>query len=66
VTFGSKRVGTALGVGFVSSNSAITVNLDNTRLIGSAIDGTPDELYLGARPLTANANIDGGILWREN
>ena len=34
--------------------------------IGSAIDGTPDEMWLCARALTANADIEGGINFRED
>jgi len=33
--------------------------------LGSAIDGTPDELWLIAMPLSSNADIHGGLSWQE-
>lgn len=39
--------------------------LDNALRLGSAIDGTLDEIVLCVRPLSSNADIDGGLGWRE-
>ena len=33
--------------------------------LGSLIDGTPDEFVLAARPLAADADIQGALTWRE-
>jgi len=62
VTGGTKLVG-----GFVKSgnNSGdVTIGVKNARLIGSAIDNTPDEIFLCVMPLSANADISGGITRR--
>ena len=37
----------------------------NTLRLGSAIDGTRDEVYLAVRPFGTNANIQGAAIWRE-
>jgi hypothetical protein len=54
--------------GFVASAKGggdIGVQLDNALRLGSAIDGTVDAIVLCVRPLSANADIDGGLGWRE-
>ena len=54
--------------GYVKSGaSSGSLNTETTSQlrIGSAIDGTRDELWLCVIPLTANADIYGGISWNE-
>ncbi len=49
-----------------SNNSGdVTIGTGNALLLGSAIDGTVDEIYLCVRPFSSNADITGGITWRE-
>lgn len=63
VTGGTKLMG-----GFVKGGvtaGSISASLTNAIYLGSAIDGTVDEIYLCVRPFTSNADIDGGITWRE-
>ena len=40
-------------------------DLKNSLLLGAKIDGTPDEIVLCVRPLSANADIQGSLTWRE-
>jgi len=54
--------------GLVKSSGAagsFTLEISNALLLGSAIDGTPDEIFLCVRPYAAGADIDGGITYRE-
>lgn len=39
--------------------------LDNALKLGSAIDGTVDELVLCVRSFGANAEVEGGLQWKE-
>ncbi len=41
--------------------------IDNARTLGSAIDGTVDEIVLGIRPIAGSValSVEGGIKWRE-
>ncbi len=41
--------------------------LTNALQLGSAIDGTPDELVLAVRPIggVSDVNVEGGMSWRE-
>lgn len=58
--------GTDLGGGFASIDTLIaTQALENSLLLGSLIDGTPDEIVLCVRPLSLNADIQGSLTWRE-
>lgn len=60
--------GTFLDGGYVKSagnSGAITQEGKNAIKLGSAIDGTRDEIYLCCRPLTNGADIYGSITWRE-
>ena len=60
--------GTQMMGGFVTAGStsgAVTLALDNAIHLGSQIDGTRDEIYLCVTPFTANADINGGLTWRE-
>jgi len=47
------------------STGSISEPINSARLLGEAIDGTRDEVYLCARPLSAGADILGSISWRE-
>lgn len=57
--------GTFIAGGFADASAAQNAALDAAIHLGSAIDGTRDELVLCARPLSANADIQGSITWRE-
>lgn len=60
--------GVVLAGGYVvasGSSGDVTIGISNARLLGAAIDGTRDEIYLCMRPLTPNANAKGGITRRE-
>lgn len=60
--------GTVLAGGVVKgSNSTgdVTIGVENALLLGSDISGTRDEIYLCCRPFSANADIHGGLVWRE-
>ena len=46
-------------------NRSISKELDTALLLGSKIDGTVDTIVLCVRPLSANADIQGSITWRE-
>jgi len=63
VTGGTKMIGGLVKAG--GGTGSITVDVDNALLLGAAIDGTVDEIVLCCRPLGSNADIDGGITWRE-
>lgn len=51
----------------VSTNSggAITSELNNALRLGVALDGTLDTMVLCVRPLSANADIEASLAWRE-
>lgn len=54
--------------GFVKAGNvsgSYSAPLDNALRLGAAIDGTLDFITLGVRPLTANADIELGMGWRE-
>lgn len=54
--------------GYVKSGSTAgdtTQNVTSQLRIGAAIDGTRDEMWLCVVPLAANADIYGGISWKE-
>ena len=57
--------GTLVNAGFAKSSASISSILPNALHIGAAIDGTRDELVLCVRPLSANADIQASITWRE-
>lgn len=64
--------GTYITGGYVASGNAqnasgsIAQEIPNALSIGSAIDGTPDEIWLCARALTnVNTLVEGSITWRE-
>lgn len=54
--------------GFVKSGASsgdVSGALQNAIRLGSAIDGTPDEIVLCVRPLANNATIEAGMTWQE-
>lgn len=58
--------GTLLAGGYASVDQlSIQSQLANAIHLGSAIDGTPDELVFCVRPLSSNADIQGSLNWRE-
>jgi len=62
--------GTVLDGGFIagasgSASAGAVAVLQSAIRLGSAIDGTPDEIVLCARPLGTNQDIEGSITWRE-
>jgi len=65
--------GTTSTGGFAESTSGgggsggVTSPISNARLLGSAIDGTVDELVLCYRPVggSTNHDVEAGITWRE-
>jgi hypothetical protein len=61
------NLGTVINGGFIRANTQgnpTNPSSDALRL-GKAIDGTPNEVYLIANPLSAGADILGGIRFRE-
>ncbi len=64
----SNTVGTdghIIMTGYGSGSSTIDIKFPSNFSIGSAIDGTPQELILCVTPLTSNLDIAGAINWRE-
>lgn len=60
--------GTIITGGYVKSSGntgSFQSNVSNAINLGSAIDGTRDEIYLCVRPLAANADVSGALTWRE-
>jgi len=63
--------GFAVNGGFVSatgasSGGAAGAELNDALRLGAAIDGTVDEIVLCVRPLSASADIQGSLSWRES
>ena len=63
VTGGTKIAGGWLAAG--NTAGAVTESLDTELLLGSAIDGTPDELVLCIRPLSINCDVQLAIGYRS-
>jgi hypothetical protein len=57
--------GIAIGGGWISAAQAATESIENSIRLGSAIDGTPDEIVVAVRPLGTQADIQGSLTWRE-
>ena len=60
--------GTQIAGGWVASGASAGAEssaLDTELLLGSAIDGTPDELVLCVRPLSANCDAQASIGFRS-
>lgn len=66
VTGSTVTGGTAIDGGYVPSvGRSISVDVKSVLSLGSAIDGTVDEIWLCVRPLGANADIFGSITYKE-
>lgn len=50
---------------YMTGNSAREQVLENSRRLGSLIDGTPEEVFLCVTPLGANASALASINWKE-
>lgn len=60
--------GHVLDSGYVKSGAAAggtSESVDTQLRLGSAIDGTPDEIWLTVMPLSSNADVYGGLGWKE-
>ena len=57
--------GHAVAGGFASASAPATVLLPSAIYLGATIAGVVDELVLCVRPLSANADIQAGLIWRE-
>ena len=57
--------GVALQGGFEKQTASTSILIDTPLRAGSAIDGTRDEIVLGVRPLSNNADIQGSITIKE-
>ena len=57
--------GTIIERGYGVSINGVQAGLKNALALGSAIDGTRDTLVLATRPLAANADVQGALMWRE-
>ncbi len=57
--------GTLIDGGFTNQKVGVTKLIRNALYLGSTIAGVPDEIVLCVRPLSTNADIQGGITWKE-
>lgn len=57
--------GTLILSGFGSGQSNIFEEIKNAIHLGSSISGTPDQIVLCVRPLAANLDAYGSLVWRE-
>jgi hypothetical protein len=57
--------GIKMDAGYAQSAATVNRQFQSTLRIGSMIDGTPDELVLAVTPLSANADIQGSLSYRE-
>lgn len=57
--------GTIVARGFGAAQSSESTPLQSALKPGAALDGTLDEFVLAARPLGANADLQGSLGWRE-
>lgn len=51
--------------GYFTTSQSATNTVPNALRLGSAIDGTVDEIVLCVSPITNNIGIEGSITWRE-
>ncbi len=65
VTANTISGGTPLDGGFSKQDSTSKESTNNSIRLGSSIDGTPSEIVLCVRPLSANADIQASITHRE-
>lgn len=66
VTANTVTGGYRVAGGYGEARAATGLPVGNSFYLGSAIDGTPDELVLCARPLSANADIQGALTVRRS
>jgi hypothetical protein len=57
--------GTEIAGGFSKNEGQVFATVESAVRLGAKIDGTVDEIVLCVRPLSANANIQGSLTWRE-
>lgn len=57
--------GTVMNSGYGVDNVPFQQAVENAILLGSAIDGTPDEIIICVNPMTINLDIHGALTWRE-
>lgn len=57
--------GTILDCGYAAQNTGIIIPSDTLRYLGSAYDGTRDEIVICGKPLTANADLLASMTWKE-
>jgi hypothetical protein len=60
--------GNIIASGYIAGGretGAISEALETSQSLGSAIDGTPDEVWLVATPMAINADFVGTLSWRE-
>jgi hypothetical protein len=57
--------GTVLDGGHAKASSSMALPVSAVRKLGASIAGTPDVIALAARPLSVNADIQGGMTWIE-
>lgn len=67
-TIAAGNLGTPLNGGFVSTTNqggGDTLAMPNAIHLGKTLDGTLDEFVLAVRPLSADADIQASMTWRE-
>jgi len=57
--------GTHMDGGYFTTALPITPTVQNAIKLGSAIDGTVDEIVLVCRPITNNITVEASLTWRE-
>lgn len=57
--------GTEIDGGYFTTNQSVTTEAPNALRLGSAIDGTADQIVLTCRPITNHITVQASITWRE-
>jgi len=57
--------GVEIDGGYFTTSLPATNTIPNAIRLGSAIDGTVDEIVLVAKPITNNITVEGSLTWRE-
>lgn len=57
--------GTLLDSGYLQSENAIQLAIENAIRLGAKIDGTLDKIVFSCRPLSAGLDVYGSLTWRE-
>jgi len=67
VTANTVTGGTPIAGGIVTSSGggSVTAPVSNAIRLGAAINGTRDTVVLCVRPLSANADVEASVSWRE-